>query len=594
MYPNFYRIRSRRSYTWIALAERMGWHTISMISDINPDNVDEVKRTMAAFHQLNITVAGIHFFDKDPSEAIERLKKSGSRIIYVNCYLDTCPKIACQAYLQRLYGSRIIWVFFKSVDFIHTNVELDEECTPENLRLVEKGNFVKFTPISTTETYLNFTDDSFQSMLAERIDNYWKHPFRKFRAMCFDTIVTGIHTLNMVERELNKKGSSLRFEIESFNDTKNELVDLFKETLNKIDIQLFASRMKYANGRHEIDERSGYRQNLGNGSSNDVFFDHGFDSDEGKKTRFEFLSPIQWFTPDGKAPALEPKKQTRTVVIDPVAREILSVFAILTIAIFGHIIGKELHKSHVRFKFRMIFIGVPLGMISFSIAIWLFIKLDPVWFCCVTPILCTFGLCLISAHIFVALSSRSSSIRKASTRSRSTSLVISFQDESPVLNFLNENAPIIIVIIFIILSMALVTIWYLIGGLPSTTIDTFEEYDEITDEMTLWKLEQCSVNRENRYHIPLAIAVFALQIVAAGYTFLISIGFMDQKCHSEKLKAIRYSYILFPAILLSIFLGAAIHNPFHLLYSIAPVIVFVSFSLAFIYYKSSKSNRSSR
>ena len=54
-----------------------------------------IQRMLAFAPTKNITVRTVEIFATDPVEAIGRLKKSGTRIIFSTCFGQYCQKIAC-------------------------------------------------------------------------------------------------------------------------------------------------------------------------------------------------------------------------------------------------------------------------------------------------------------------------------------------------------------------------------------------------------------------------------------------------------------------------------------------------------------------
>ena len=430
MYPNFYRIQSgaKQLESWISLARVMKWHTVSIITDVNPVNVGIVKGTMKAFQELNISIATLQFFDKDPGEAIARIAQSKARVIYATCYHDTCPKIVCEAYLQKLYGSRIIWVFSDQLALESTDFK--EGCTLEKLKVLDIGTFYRFQRIEKPPVYLGLTDEIFEKMLSERITNYSTNTFRQYRPMCFDSFAPGVYILDNVEKHLKSQGKTLRQMIGETSQ-KAELLAIVGNVMDRMDIQLFAGRVKYRFGRHETILASGYEQTMKNGTKVPVFFDNGAHLPDDE--RFEFLAPMQWSTPDGKPPALEPTTITKLITVDRIFAEIIIVIAIGTMVVFGNILIKEIRRKSLRIMFKIYLMLLPIGIILLLLTILFYGRVDTLLFCKVAPALIAIGLTLISSSIFVAMNSNMNSINREDCDPKCTSI------GAPVATALKKN-----------------------------------------------------------------------------------------------------------------------------------------------------------
>ena len=601
MYPNFYRIQSAspQTGTWISLAHVLGWKKISIISDITSVNVGTVKKTMKALPTRNITLQSLQFFDDDPSEAVDRTMQLNARVIFVNCYHDKCPLIACQAYLKGFYGGRISWVFFDPLDFVNTEVKLDERCTPENLAKVDKGSFYKFWKKEEPKIYLNFTTDSFEAILSERITNHSTNPFKNFKNLCYDTVAPAIYMLDSVEKTLNTKGLTLKDEI---SDTKksSKLVELFRSAISGMDIQLFAGRVKYAFGKHDVVIPAGYQQSQGDKGLVSVFYDNGEHLPDNE--RFELLDPIKWSTPDGKQPALDPVVIVKPVPISPIALEPIMILSIITVGLFGSIILKSIHRKNVKPNIIVAFTGVPIGMSCLLLTIYIYVRVDTLWFCRIAPILVTLGLSLISSHTFIAINSNSLSIRRYQPMRRSSSLpapnmanrhvkVVSFKpaNHEKELNAFQKKAP-NFTVFFLVLSWLALILWYSIGGVPTTITKSTESYDAVTDELTIMTWQLC-VGNPNGAQLPLAIVTLFLQFFISIYNFLIAVGSKGQKPFVDKRQAILHSYILFPVLLLSIFVTAISDAPHIVFYILSPVVIIMSWVFVGIHNQFAKAEK---
>ena len=209
-YPNFYRPWSvnQEADGLIDFANIMEWREVAIIANAQDYDITKLRRFLSLGPSYNVSAGVVEIFDKDPSEAVKRIKQTGIRVIIAMCYLDICPLIACQAYQQQLYGPRITWIFPSLRDII--NSQDTPECTKAMRKEFELGTFYyvvnanpddKMSIGLTMNEFLNFS---------KTIPGFQTSRFQKSVHLCMDTLAAVAYILHSTEKKLQTYRTSLR------------------------------------------------------------------------------------------------------------------------------------------------------------------------------------------------------------------------------------------------------------------------------------------------------------------------------------------------------------------------------------------------
>ena len=168
---------------------------------------------MKLFASQTITVSALEFFiqhqessvQNSTREVIERVKHTGTRVIVVTCYFDSCIHFACEAYKAKLYGPLIHFVFPAAINFVQNDNK--SVCDQSHIDTILRGAFY-FRQISpdyeSAPTELGITGSQLDEYLEENVPGVKNNNFYGARRMCFDNILPAIYIIDNVERQLNK------------------------------------------------------------------------------------------------------------------------------------------------------------------------------------------------------------------------------------------------------------------------------------------------------------------------------------------------------------------------------------------------------
>ena len=400
-YPNLYRSVADSEFVDVTarFIDNLKWDHVALISDASDLNLKLTEETMVALQENNVTVTGIEVFIKDPKEAIHRIKEKGARVIVVNCYFDTCPILACEAYKANLYGGRIVWLFPSGIDLVD-QASKDINCSKEQLRIIRDHSLIQYVSnvgnVDETGTQyfsseFNFLFQDLENYLSKEIANASTTPFFNFRTMCIDNIVPAIFLLDKMERKLNAEGRTL---VDVISDTsmKREVMEMAREALESIDVNLFRGPVNFDGDRVNVAPPAGYYQ-YQNDEIKYIFKNKGNID----------LVEIKWWTADGKQPNAVPIRNKKFREVPLWSTYILSVASGLLILGILPVIyldmstdnGNTMTKGKVRLN-QSIFIGIILHLIP--------VVIHPIYGnkfqCSVAPVFIAFGYLLMAIGIF--------------------------------------------------------------------------------------------------------------------------------------------------------------------------------------------------
>ena len=574
--------------TTVQFVKTMEWNSISMISDSEEVDIDLTKETMHRLQDLNISIAALEIFTGDPVEAVERIAKSDSRVIIVNCYFDYCAMIACRAYQRGLYGPRIMWVFPGPMDKVNDVANFPKECTKEKLHVIDNGSFQQFQVTSDYETAkidLGLTGGEFDAFLEATISNFSTHPMKSARFMCFDSIAPVVKMLHNAEMSLKAQGSTLKDEIKN-PAQKKELQELIRQSVIEVDTRIFSGRVKYQPGAHAVLVPAGFTQTQGE-SKPAVFVDDGASS--GELGRIRFVNPVVWSTPDGKAPTMFPAIDEQFENVDKAAGKVISAIAFLVAASFIIIIPFKMKLcAKLIFANKLCWVAVQCGIVFFLLVIFIYINSDMGLFCKLAPIFALIGLTMVSSFLFIGLyvpkpdlnSSKIQVSHATPSRLRKTLREMQQHEKKTVkeINFIKKASCIAFLIGFV--SIWSLIIWYSVGGMPKTSIVMKKDYDDIKDIVHVRKYTICVGTNQSGNQVALFVLIW--QFLGALLNFII--GITKNKANVDKTyrETLLTCLVYFPVLVLCTLVIFTIDNPNVIFYILSTVVIIVSLLLLYI------------
>ncbi|XP_064613866.1 uncharacterized protein LOC135477596 [Liolophura sinensis] len=146
-FPRFFRLNApdtKVNPARVEIIKQFGWKRVATIhqslelfSTILDGLLDELALN-------NVTVITSEIFRDDPKTQIENLKKHDARIIIGDFYQDMSYKVFCEAYKQKLYGSKIVWLITGWLEedwWVHIDNTTGIDCTVSQLKEAIEGHF---------------------------------------------------------------------------------------------------------------------------------------------------------------------------------------------------------------------------------------------------------------------------------------------------------------------------------------------------------------------------------------------------------------------------------------------------------------------
>ncbi|XP_022088746.1 gamma-aminobutyric acid type B receptor subunit 1-like [Acanthaster planci] len=213
LFPRFFRLYppgNMFNIAKLALIREFNWKKVATLHQ----SVAIFSLAFAEFHRdakrAGIEVIAAESFIEDPTEQVEFLKHSGARIIVAGFYGDGARKVYCEAYHQKMYGAKYVWIV---PGWITLNIWLvpddSVDCSLDQLREVAGGqigiNAVSLPPDSqrapalsgmTTSKFLERFKETVGSDNPESLPGYSEMPFS------YDTIWTAALALHEADKQL--------------------------------------------------------------------------------------------------------------------------------------------------------------------------------------------------------------------------------------------------------------------------------------------------------------------------------------------------------------------------------------------------------
>ena len=491
MYPNFYRTISQTFITSVTLdfMMEMGWDNVAIISDTQQMNLDTTEGIMLGLIDRNMTVVGIEIFIDDPKEPVGRIAKTGSRVIIANCFLETCPKIACEAYKIGYYGQRIIWVFPQITDMNSESVShLPEICQLHLQKVRDRSFFYRMFTASHEEfdekigSPFNFTIGEIDRHLESMDPGVKNHHLYGPRFMCLWNLAPAVFTLEVMEKKLNKAGTTLRDFISS-NSVHNQQSELARSALLEFVLKTFDVDMNKTYDNSIIP--AGFTQFK---KSNQTLIFKTI------STNFE-KQPIDWWTPDGKAPKMRPTRVEEVLTVPRWSLYLMvALFVLKILLLLGLIIYIWKSERRLGWMMKMMHSTIFVGMIFVSIAVLLYPNNNDhsnFGFCTVSPCLISLGYCMQNWGMFFM--AKIKVIPRFKDRKGRKIVFINDAYQKVISSRLASLFIFILAILFI--NVMLLVFWYL-ENLPTYQIKkAMTTYDVLSDIETEFYQFECTPSR---------------------------------------------------------------------------------------------------
>ena len=287
----------------------MNWTKVSIISDTSQFTYQATSFLAEYAWSHNITMVAEAFFSDDPSEAIDRLIAADARIIIANCYMNTCPKVLCEAYKKGLYGPTIIWIFSGGVNVLQEGLPRTKGCTVDMTNEVVKSSIqigVDYHGLIDPERKGEFgwNVGDLADYIGTRNPEMLSRGNLKLKDICYEIMVSAGIVLDTAEKQLKKTqpDSSLR-QLLLDKNKRGELDEVLRQGVFNLDYNAIIGQSKMS--PKSTDQR--YIHSLPRMLVAQHQVDNGefvrklvyWTDDMGNN---KFQHPLVWSTVDGKVP----------------------------------------------------------------------------------------------------------------------------------------------------------------------------------------------------------------------------------------------------------------------------------------------------
>ena len=390
-FPNLYRVVSDSDSVDITsrFINHLQWDFVAFISDSSKLNMLTTEETMIKLQSNNVTIAGVEVFISDPTEAVERIKSKGVRVVIVNCFFDLCPLVACAAYKAGFYGGRVIWIFSAVDDF--TKTANSTACNAYEMSVMREHSFFHFASSdkiiekTSTKYYshkLNFVFQDLEDYLTDKIPGIQEMPFYWFRFMCIDNIAPSIFILDELEKKLNNKRKSLA-DVIGIQSMQYELMEMARDILESLNFNLFGGPFNFDGDRVNVPAETGFTQ-YQNGVYEEIFV----------SSPSKAVVEIKWKTSDGSKPKARPSDISLTRKGVFWSNLLLTVLNSLFIIFLLGLMAFHWRINQIGKVEKLLQMCIFIGLLFYTIPMVLLLAIPLHLQCSVAPILVTFGFTL--------------------------------------------------------------------------------------------------------------------------------------------------------------------------------------------------------
>lgn len=142
-FPTFFRTHPSGTIhnpTRIKLFEKYGWSRVAIILETEEVFIETAKDLEQKCRLRNITLLTRVSFVRQPSDAMDNLKRADPRIIVGMFYKQQARRVMCEAYKRGLYGEKYVWFLIGWYEDDWWKDVKDLDCTYEQMKLAVEGH----------------------------------------------------------------------------------------------------------------------------------------------------------------------------------------------------------------------------------------------------------------------------------------------------------------------------------------------------------------------------------------------------------------------------------------------------------------------
>ncbi|XP_078371637.1 gamma-aminobutyric acid type B receptor subunit 2-like [Oculina patagonica] len=231
------------NYAIVNLLNEFKWNRVAIIVQQDHIFTKTKEDLVASLTRNKITIVFMESFDEEHSHAVRNIKNKDVRIVIGLMYEDQFRKIACQAFIQGIYGRKYVWVLPGWYSEKWWEKGGDTSCTKHDIKLAA-GNYLATRPIplgdSRTPTIAGKTAVELNNelMMESKRMNFPINPFSSFAYDAIWSIALTLQKSGPVLKARNKSFSNITYGDE-------ETADLFRRVLRNLTFTGMSGTVKF-------------------------------------------------------------------------------------------------------------------------------------------------------------------------------------------------------------------------------------------------------------------------------------------------------------------------------------------------------------
>ncbi|CAH3175080.1 unnamed protein product [Porites lobata] len=236
LYPRFFRtISSDLAFNpaRAALLKKYGWKRVATLHQNEPSRIfsQATKQLHKLLQDVGIEIVVGESFTENPANQLANIKKKDARIIIGSFYVVQAKHVFCEAYKQRMYGKRYVWIIIGWYEDKWWETKLNEDhitCTTREMGEAVEGylatDHMKLNEDDATSKHKTVSGWTAQEY-AIKFKNLTGIIARHESSFAYDAAWAIALVLNASAQRLAERGKAL----ENFTYADEEMADLFEE-----------------------------------------------------------------------------------------------------------------------------------------------------------------------------------------------------------------------------------------------------------------------------------------------------------------------------------------------------------------------------
>ncbi|XP_025112675.1 gamma-aminobutyric acid type B receptor subunit 1-like [Pomacea canaliculata] len=236
-FPMFFRTHPSATVhnpTRVKLFKHFKWNRIATIQETQELFTSTIEDLEKRVKEAGIDIAVRQSFLTDPTNAVRNLKRQDARVIVGVFYEDMARRVFCQAYKEKLYGKKYVWLIIGWYpDNWYRTRDDRHNCTVEQLEEALEGHLTTEAVIlhqENTTTDVGMMPQEFTQRLNKELNTSDPSLITGYpeAPLAYDAVWALAFALNKTANKLAEKGMSL----EQFNYSNKEIAQEIYSAMN--------------------------------------------------------------------------------------------------------------------------------------------------------------------------------------------------------------------------------------------------------------------------------------------------------------------------------------------------------------------------